>query len=166
MDLHQFRANVRKRHVENKKFFDKIQKKRPSDLDDNILKLDEEVFQKINCLDCGNCCKTTPSMINRRDVDRISKYLGMSAGDFSEKYVTLDDDDDMVYKITPCVFLDDDNSCKIYDVRPKACRQYPHTGEDNVSIKVMRQNVAVCPAVYEITEKLKRIYIEQVKSKS
>lgn len=165
IDFHQFRANVKKKRIENKKFFDSAQKKRPKDIDALIQNLDEEVFKKIDCLDCGNCCKTTPSMVNQRDLDRISKFLGMSKGDFSDKYVTFDADDDMVYKNTPCSFLNEDNSCQIYEVRPKACREYPHTDTHTINLNLMRQNVAICPAVYEITEKLKRAYIDMLKQK-
>lgn len=165
IDFHQFRANVKKKRFENKKFFDNAQRKRPKDIDELIQNLDKEVFEKTDCLKCGNCCKTTPSMINQHDISRISKYLGISKGDFTEKYVTFDNDDDMVYRHTPCAFLGEDNACQIYDVRPKACREYPHTDMHKINLTIMRENIAVCPAVYEITEKLKRAYIDALKLK-
>lgn len=166
IDFHQFKANVKKKRFENKKFFDNAQRKRPKDIDNLIQDLDQEVFTKIDCLDCGNCCKTTPSMVNNRDVKRISKFLGMSNGDFTERYLTVDEDDDTVYRQTPCVFLDkEDNSCQIYEVRPKACREYPHTDVHKISLEIMKKNVAICPAVYEITEKMKRHYIDELKKK-
>jgi len=71
----------------------------------------------------------------------------------------------MVYRHTPCAFLAEDNSCQIYEVRPKACREYPHTDMHKINLSIMRQNIAVCPAVYEITEKLKRAYIDALKLK-
>ena len=58
-----------------------------------------------------------------------------------------------------CAFLEEDNRCSIYDVRPKACREFPHT--DRIKqyqiLDLTQKNVAVCPAVYEIIEKLKTI---------
>jgi len=70
----------------------------------------------------------------------------------------LDEDDFMVLKQAPCSFLDSDNSCLIYDARPKACREYPHTNRKkfiqlaNLTIK----NTEICPAVFNIVENLKK----------
>jgi len=63
----------------------------------------------------------------------------------------------MVLKTAPCTFLDQDNSCSIYDVRPKACSEYPHTNRKKF-IKITDltlQNTEVCPAVFNIVETLK-----------
>jgi len=159
INFHQFNANVKKRRVENLKFYAKVKKKRPKDLDDNINMLDEKVFDKTDCLNCGNCCRTTPALMIRRDTKRISKYLGMKESDFAEKYLRLDEDDDTVLSQTPCVFLNEDNSCHIYEVRPRSCEEYPYTDQHKVNLNTMERNIAVCPAVYDITEELKRIYI-------
>ncbi len=32
---------------------------------------------------------------------------------------------------SPCPFLGDDNYCSVYEARPKACREYPHTDRKN-----------------------------------
>jgi hypothetical protein len=46
----------------------------------------------------------------------------------------------------------------IYDVRPKACREFPHTDRkkfqqiSNLTLK----NVAICPAAYNIVEEMKK----------
>jgi Fe-S-cluster containining protein len=45
---------------------------------------------------------------------------------FIEQYLRIDEDQDYVLQSVP-LFLDTDNSCFIYDVRPKACREFPHT---------------------------------------
>jgi len=58
----------------------------------------------------------------------------------------------------PCTFLDADNYCSIYDVRPKACREFPHTDRkkfqqiSNLTLK----NVAICPAAFNIVEAMKK----------
>jgi Fe-S-cluster containining protein len=71
-------------------------------------------------------------------------------------YVVTDPEGDYIFKTTPCVFLDSDNYCRIYDVRPKACREYPHTDINKVSIKLLEKNIAVCPAVFEMVNRLKQ----------
>lgn len=42
-------------------------------------------------------------------------------------YLRVDEDNDKVFKSMPCPFLGEDNLCSIYDIRPKACREFPHT---------------------------------------
>ena len=75
-----------------------------------------------------------------------------------EKYIRIDEDGDYVFKTMPCPFLMPDNYCQIYENRPKACKEYPHTDRKkfyqitNLSIK----NSHVCPIVYEVLEDLKK----------
>ena len=58
--------------------------------------------------------------------------------------------------------LSEDNYCSIYDVRPKACRKFPHTDriKQKQLLKITEKNVQVCPAVYDIVEKLKKQLIK------
>jgi len=63
-----------------------------------------------------------------------------------------------VLQSSPCAFLGGDNYCSIYESRPKACREYPHTDRKKM-IQVMDltyKNTLVCPAVLKITEQVKR----------
>lgn len=118
--------------------------------------LHEEVFSKINCLDCANCCKNHSPTFKTPDIKRISKHLRMKESAFIDEYLKLDEDNDMVLKQTPCTFLNTDNTCRIYDVRPSDCSRYPYTDED-VFVKrkaLTLANSSVCPAVYHILEKV------------
>ena len=69
----------------------------------------------------------------------------------------VDEDKDYVLKSVPCTFLDKENICGIYDVRPKACKEFPHTNRKKQTqlLEITEKNVAVCPAVYDIVEKIK-----------
>ena len=44
--------------------------------------LHDEVFSKIDCLDCANCCKNHSPRFKIPDIKRIAKFLGMKEGDF------------------------------------------------------------------------------------
>ena len=57
-------------------------------------------------------------------------------------------------------FLDGENYCLIYADRPNACREYPHTNRKKMYqvLDLALKNTLVCPAVLEITRKLKAIY--------
>jgi Fe-S-cluster containining protein len=118
--------------------------------------LHEEAFSKINCLDCANCCKNHSPTFKTPDIKRISKYLGLKESVFIDTYLQLDEDNDFVVKQSPCAFLNGDNTCKIYDVRPSDCARFPYTNED-VFIKrknLTMVNSGVCPAVFHILEQL------------
>lgn len=132
---------------------------KPAELIKRLPDLHEEAFSKINCLDCANCCKNHSPTFKTTDTKRISKFLGLKESDFIEKYLNLDDDNDMVLKSSPCVFLNQDNTCQIYNVRPSDCARYPYTDED-VFVKrraLTLTNSTVCPAVYHILEKVTAI---------
>ena len=76
---------------------------------------------------------------------------------FIEEYLQVDEDGDHVLKSVPCTFLGADNYCSIYEVRPKACREYPHTNRKKFHqiANLTLQNVAICPAAYNIVERMK-----------
>ena len=120
--------------------------------------LHNSVFSNINCLECANCCKTTGPLFTDKDINRIAKHLNCKPSIFTEKYLRVDEDKDYVLKSLPCVFLSKDNSCSIYDIRPKACREFPHTDRIKQSqlLSLTKQNIEVCPAVFKIVEKLKQ----------
>ena len=112
------------------------------------MKLHVEVFQKIDCLDCANCCKTTPTTVSSQDVKRISKFLGISKKQFMRKYVMDDLTGDLVLNFVPCTFLNDDNTCAIYEVRPSTCIKYPLTDDSEFKRrpKWNAKNTMICPA--------------------
>lgn len=144
---------------ENKKYFSNLKRRTPKNLDNVVQKLHREEFEKTDCLTCGNCCKTTSPMFTDKDIERISKYLKMKVSKFIDTYLTRDSDDFMVLKSSPCTFLDEtDNTCFIYDVRPKACAEYPHTNRRKfIQIADLTiENTFICPATYNILEALKK----------
>ncbi|MEM9362065.1 MAG: YkgJ family cysteine cluster protein [Bacteroidota bacterium] len=149
---------AKKKHLENRKFFAKLKKKPPKQLDYIMQELHEEEFKRTDCQNCGNCCKTTGPLFTQADIERIAKHLKLRPAKFIEAYLRLDEENDYVLKQVPCAFLGMDNFCAIYKVRPKACREFPHTNRKkfhqiaNLTLK----NVAICPAAYNIVEEMKR----------
>ena len=121
--------------------------------------LHEEAFSKIDCLQCGNCCKGYSPRFKTPDIKRIAKHLKMKDGDLINQYLRVDEDGDYVMRSTPCSFLGADNYCSIYEARPSDCERFPYTDEDvilkrpNITLK----NSAFCPAVYYVLEKLMEV---------
>ncbi|SHG37839.1 hypothetical protein SAMN05444483_11057 [Salegentibacter echinorum] len=146
------------KHKENKKFFAKLKKKPPKDLDVQMKEMHEEEFSRTECLNCANCCKTTGPLFTNKDIERICKHLKLKPQQFIEKYLRVDEDRDYVLQEVPCTFLAADNYCLIYDVRPKACREFPHTNRKDFHkiSKLTLKNSAICPAAYNIVEEMKR----------
>lgn len=125
--------------------------------------LHEEAFNKIDCLQCANCCKNYSPRFKTPDIKRISKHLKMRESVFIDKYLIVDEDGDFVARSKPCPFLGADNYCSIYDQRPSDCHRFPYTDED-VFIKRQQltlKNSTFCPITYYVLEKL----IETEKSK-
>jgi Fe-S-cluster containining protein len=148
------------RRKENQQFFDKLKKNKPADLDYQFEKLHNEAFKKIDCLTCANCCKTTGPLFTHRDINMLSKYLRLTPQQFIDTYLHVDEDNDYVLNTLPCPFLGADNYCAVYDYRPNACREYPHTNQRKMHtiFKETLNNVSICPAVFDIVERLKKMY--------
>lgn len=140
-----------------KKYFQKLKKRRPKELDQTVAGIHEEVFEEIDCLECANCCKTTSPIFRDVDIDRIARHLSMRPADFVDQYLHLDNEGDYVLNIAPCSFLDEDNYCRIYEVRPRACREYPHTDRKNFHqiLDLTLKNTSICPATLEIVKRLR-----------
>lgn len=143
-----------------RKLLDRLKARPPKDLDGQVIAADEEVWQEIDCLDCANCCKTISPTFTQKDIERIASGLRLKPGEFVEQYLYIDEDDDFVLQQTPCPFLLEDNKCRIYEDRPKACRDYPHTGKRkfHLHVEITKKNTLVCPAAFRIVEKLEEIY--------
>jgi Fe-S-cluster containining protein len=161
VNLEQFTLQSKNKERENKKFLSSLKKKDSRKVDEAFHAKHEEVFEEIDCLTCANCCKTTSPIFYQNDIERVAKAVKMKPGDFIEKYLRVDEDKDYVLKSSPCPFLDSENYCKVYEDRPKACREYPHTDRKKMVqiTELTFKNTLVCPAVFEMVERLKKIDI-------
>ena len=141
-----------------KKYFRKLAKQKPKSLDSTISELHDEVFEAIDCLACANCCKTTSPIFRDIDIERIARHLRIRPAKLVEDYLHLDGDGDYVLNSSPCTFLDAENYCSIYEVRPKACREYPHTDRKDFHqiLDLTMKNISVCPATFEIIQRLQK----------
>ena len=79
-------------HIVNKKFFKKLKKHPPKNLDYIMQDLHDEEFENTDCLTCANCCKTTSPIFTDKDVERIAKHFKMKQPKFIEQYLRVDED--------------------------------------------------------------------------
>lgn len=157
IDIEKLKIQAKNSEPETKKLFAALKKKQPKNLDDLVHGLHDEVFEEIDCLSCANCCKTTSPMIRENDIDRLAKALRMKPSQVIEKYLHLDSDGTYIVNSAPCPFLGADNYCSVYEGRPTACREYPHTNRKRFYqiLDLTLKNTHICPAVFQVVERLK-----------
>ncbi|MCB9232771.1 MAG: YkgJ family cysteine cluster protein [Bacteroidia bacterium] len=156
--IEEWRKRKQEAKASHKKLLKRLSKAKDKPMNERAESLHQEAFSKIDCLDCANCCKSIPPLLNDTDARRIARHLGMKEARFKDEYVTIDEDGDMVMNASPCPFLGENNYCDIYEVRPKACREYPHTDDYQFAgLKHLHAtNAQYCPAVFYILEEMQK----------
>jgi len=141
---------------DSEKLIAKLKRSNPRAVDTLFHEAHDNAFACINCLECANCCTTTGPLLTDKDIQRIAKHLRIKEVKFVSQYVRIDKDGDQVFKTMPCPFLGADNYCSIYDHRPKACRDYPHTDrvKQHQLLKLHVKNESICPAVEKILKEV------------
>jgi len=150
------RAKSRKKQI--KQLLDQLQKLNVKEVDAYFHAEHEVVFNEIDCLKCANCCKTTGPLFTSKDIERIAQYKKIRPAEFIHQYLRIDEDKDYILKQTPCIFLDEQNYCSIYSIKPKACGDYPHTNRKNMKeiSNLTYNNATMCPAVAKVLENIER----------
>lgn len=151
--LHNWQKKSGDRQKQYKQFLNRADKNK-------VLKalpdIHEEAFEKVDCLQCANCCKNYSPRFKTPDIKRIAKHLKMKEGDLINTYLVIDEEGDYVLQSKPCPFLGADNYCTIYEVRPSDCERFPYTDEDVILKRqpLTLKNSTFCPITYYVLEKL------------
>lgn len=121
--------------------------------------LHNDAFEKVNCLDCGNCCKNSKPRLDDEDIQKIAKFKNLSIAELKNNYLELDEEDEWSFNSLPCPFLAQNNECQIYDSRPKDCSEFPHTNKPGFASRSysLSSNTTICPAAFYIIEKLRNV---------
>ena len=135
----------------------------PAEIDEKFYRLHQELFAVYDCSRCRNCCKQYPGLIPASEVERDAAALSLSEDEFRKNYLQeMMDLEEQAYhtKNTPCDFLLEDGNCLLGDLKPNTCKKYPYTDQrDRMgSLLSFLGTVSVCPAAYEILERLKQEY--------
>ncbi len=160
----QLKKEVEKKQKVTTLFLKKLGRKKPADLDRKVLELHDSGFSMFDCLNCANCCRSLGPRLTGPDIERLAKYLKMKITLFSDEYVKTDEEGDLIFKNNPCPFLMSDNFCSVYESRPKACREYPHTDRKRFYqiLELTHKNCETCPVVFEIIDELRVIYQDRI----
>lgn len=126
------------------------------ELDSIVHRITDEVSAKIDCTECGNCCKNIRPALDEDDITNFASGLKMSIDEFREKYLTAEPDDpsEYLFNALPCPFLVN-NMCSNYECRPKACASYPHLHKEEFVFRLwdVVDNYSICPIVFNVKEK-------------
>ncbi len=154
-DLNEFAKRDKKKF---RLLIKRLKKLKKQELDAWVHQMHADFFAHTDCLACANCCKSLGPMLSNHDINRLSKHLRMKPKDFTVQYLKIDEDGDYVFQFMPCPFLTDDNYCMVYEARPKACREYPHTDKVNFQqiLNLSLKNTETCPVVYKVFESLQQ----------
>ncbi len=82
------------------------------------------------CRRCGACCRVPGVVrVTDEDIDRLAAFLEVSPEDFIAQFTRLSPSRTGLVLNSgleePCMFLSEDNSCRVHPARPQQCRDYP-----------------------------------------
>ncbi len=162
IDFKEVRKEAEKRAEENLLFrrFLKLHADE-KELDKQFKRLHEEIFSQYDCTKCRNCCREYEIQIPEKDLERDAKKLGMTKELMISMFLKKDPESE-AYIVCgdTCVFLEANGNCILDNCRPRACREYPYTDQPGRmgSLLELVKSAEVCPAVFEIFERLKEEY--------
>lgn len=164
MNLRTFRQQLLDKKPRLRRFLTKLEKTPPRGLQKMAEEADKQTWKEVQCLDCGNCCRSMTPTFTPADVKRISAHLNMTPQAFRDKWLYKDREGDWMNTKRPCQFFNkEDFKCSIYEVRPIDCAGFPHLTKKKTLdyIHIYKQNVEYCPATQRWVEHLE----EMVKGK-
>jgi Fe-S-cluster containining protein len=125
--------------------------------DATVARYHADVFAKIDCLQCGNCCRQIGPRFRDKDVKILAKEVGLTPKAFIDRYLKPDADIDFyVLEKLPCPYLSEDATCSVYEKRPLSCEEFPYTNTHNIQRHLVRlgHSAMVCPAAALIVERI------------
>jgi uncharacterized protein len=127
------------------------------EIDSIVHEMYHVVSSKVDCTNCGNCCKKIQPILDTDDITKLSKPLNINIVDFTDSFLKEDEDGNNVFKKQPCPFLEN-NKCTHYDSRPNACVSYPHLHKKGFVSRLFGviDNYSICPIVFNVYELLKK----------
>lgn len=103
---------------------------------------------RFECTQCGNCCRNHGEYayvyLTEGEIEAIAAHLGLERADFLASYCQEEDGWITLRTSEPaCAFLQADNRCAIYPVRPKQCATWPFW-EENLKRETWEGPVTDC----------------------
>ena len=142
--------------AENVQFQDFLRNLDSLSLDKAVFELSEAISPKIECTDCGNCCKSLMVNIDEAEASNLANHLGKTREAFDEAYISKGESGRMVINAIPCHFLVG-NSCSVYEHRFAGCKEFPafHIPQLKKRMFTTYMHYDRCPIIFNVIENLK-----------
>jgi len=109
---------------------------------------------RFTCLpNCGRCCDEPDGLVylSREDASRISNNFDLEVDEWLEKDARKTHDGRYVLKSTTekrtCIYIKEDKSCKIHNVKPAQCSAFPFWKENIQDDPSWRKTIEICPGL-------------------
>ena len=116
------------------------------------------MFECERCNECERNLQPPRIFVTEKDAVRIANHLGITEDEFREHYtytvnkIVSSKIVKATYMPAPCKFWDG-FSCKIWDVKPEVCCQFPFNQPVKCGNKMMITINTKCPAGKKLAEK-------------
>jgi Fe-S-cluster containining protein len=126
-------------------------------LDKMVHELQVAITTKIDCTQCGNCCKSLMIVVEEEEANHLSAVLQQTRDDFDHQYLEKSFSGRMIMNRIPCHFLTN-NRCTVYEDRFAGCREFPalHIPQFRQRLFTTFMHYSRCPIIFNVLETLKR----------
>lgn len=144
------------REQENYQFRQFLYQQNSQEIDNHVQELDAAITPRVDCTACGNCCQSLMINVTAAENEQVAAHLGMPVAAFTEKYIEISLQGDMVVNTIPCHFLTN-RRCTVYEHRFKECRTFPGLHQPDFTGRLFStfMHYGRCPIIYNVTEQLK-----------
>ena len=125
-------------------------------LDQIVFELEKKVTKKIDCTQCGNCCKSLMITVSEPEATHLAAALNIERAQFDTAYLEKGMHGLMLINAIPCHFLAD-NKCTVYENRFEGCREFPalHLPHFQKRLFIHFMHSHRCPIIFNVMELLK-----------
>ena len=144
------------KQTENENFRAFLTRKNSQKIDELVFEINNQVTPKIDCTQCGNCCKSFMINVSLPEAEQLATHLQIDTKQLKEKYLEESLQGNLIMKSIPCSFLKE-NKCTIYNYRFSGCREFPHLDRPNFTDRLFGTLTfyATCPIIFNVVEELK-----------
>jgi Fe-S-cluster containining protein len=142
---------------ENDRFRTFLQTINNQGLDQAVHELNDKIAPKIDCTQCGNCCKSLMVLIDNQEADALSTHLHQTRASFDAQHLEKGSNGLMIMNTMPCHFLQN-NKCSVYEYRFAGCKEFPamHMPHFRRRLFTTFMHYDRCPIIFNVVEELKK----------
>ncbi len=124
---------------------------------ENLQELKKQLLEKFECQKSGNCCRREGMVyVTIPDMQKMATFLGLQLNAFIQQFCKRENGWYVVASPThrPNCFLKDDNTCSVYALRPKSCKDYPNWPELWENRESILAELSMCPGLKKAFDRI------------